>query len=713
MRSFIIAGAPASPKYPNRLGTNASLLVGGILSSPNGRGHLELQHDGNLVFTDTKTNKVLWASGTAGQPVAKLEMVWNGNLRLVDSKGKQLWGVGDRKQKDCFLEVQDDGNAVVYHGKRDAHTAVWSTGTFLWKQGSLVGKEGATYHNPGFSISVAELASVAIGLPPGAFTALKAVSPAAGKWGENAVKTAGAEAHSALHAISKATADLSLAASKVKFIGPLLSGLIDVGLGGPWHVSDDIASGVRLDKAIGRELERQLKDFKEIGPYAQMVFSLVPGFGPFVAGAIGAGLALANGQPIDQVLIAGIAGMAPGGPLVTMAVKVGAQAVRMATSPGGFRNFTDIGKLADGVVNALPIPAVAQDICRGAINICAQLASGARIDQALLDGAAAAIPMDQVPAELRNAILAAKDTIKALAKGKRVDKALIENGLNALPIDSLSLPPEATNALHAVVGFGQKLANGEPIEHAALESAIKALPIQRLPSAAQAAISHVAEISKDIVDGKKAAQIIADAGMSIIKDKQLMSKDLFNGLMSGCALGHGSGLQDVMQKAVDAGNMVANVAKTAVKTIKVSPIADAAIKALAPALKQGAMVGLGLMTHQGVGIASLGMIRQKLTGDQRKGFDMGVSLHVGLVTMPKAPDNVPPIQAAGTVITTGMLGATDGQITGMMATIAQHPEMKKGAAVALSNVAVAKEGLWAWILRILTGGPHPVTTAAK
>jgi hypothetical protein len=640
-------------------------------------------------------------------------MVWNGNLQLVDAQGKQIWGVGNRKQKDCFLEVQDDGNVVVYHGKRDAHTAVWSTGTFLWKQGSTNGKEGPTYHNPGFSISVAELASVAIGLPPGAFTALKAVSPTAGKWGENAVKTAGAEIHTGLHAISKATADLSLAASKVKFIGPLLSGLIDVGLGGPWHAADDIASGVRIDKAISRELKRQLKDFKEIGPYAQMVFSLVPGFGPFVAGAIGAGLALANGQPIDQVLIAGISGMAPGGPLVTMAIKVGAQAVRMATSPGGFKNFTDIGKLANGVVDALPIPSIAKDICKGAVTICAQLASGARIDQALLDGAAAAIPMDQLPKELTNAVMAAKDTIKALAKGKRVDKALLENGLNALPIDSLNLPPEATNALHAVVGFGQKVAAGEPIEHAALESAIKALPIQHLPPLAQSAIQHIGEISKDIVEGKKAAQVIADAGMSIVKDKNLMSKDLFNGLMTGCALGHGSGLQEVMGKAIDAGNMVANVAKTAVKTIKASPIADAAVKALAPALKQGALVGIGLMTHQGVGIASMGMIRNKLTGDQRKGFDIGVSLHVGLVTMPKAPDHIPPAKAAGTVITTGMLGATDGQVTGMMATLALHPEMKAGAAVALANIATAKEGFWAWLLRIFSGGPHPVTTAVK
>lgn len=737
MRGYLIAGAPASPKYPNKLGTNASLRVGGTLSSPNGRGHLTLQSDGNLVFTDMQTNKVLWASGTPGKPVATLKILWNGDLQLLDAKGVRLWGTGDKKQKNCFLEVQDDGNVVVYHDKKSSGTAVWSTGTFLWKQGSTAGKEGATYHQPGISINLTELASVAIGLPPGAFTALKAVSPSAGKWAENAVKTAGAEAHSALHAISKATADLSLAASKVAFIGPLLSGLVDVAIGGPWHMADDVASGVRLDKAISRELKRQLKEFKEIGPYAQMVFSLVPGFGPFIAGAIGAGLALANGQPLDQVFLAGVAGMLPGGPLVQTAAKMAITCVRMATSPGGFKNFSDIGKLAAGVVDALPIPGVAKDLCKGAINICAQLASGARIDQALLDGAVAALPLEDLPPEAANAIVQAKDAIKQIAKGQKVDQVLINTGLKALPLQSLGLPVQATEALRQVIGFGAKVADGQNVEKAAFDSAIKALPIQTLPKSTQQAIAHVGAIVETMALQKKTAQTVASVGMAHARDKGMISKEMYNGMMTGCALGHGGGLQDGLQQSINSGGMIPKLQAASTKVVAKSVIAQAGISALGPATVSahgdfgfgedpapatgtaapnadtqiGAQIGLGLMAHQDVGLAALDMVRTKLTGDQRKGFDMGVSLHVGLVTMPPAPDSVPPNQAAGTVITNGMLGATTSQVTGMMATLSTHPEMKQGAAIALAGVAEAKEGFWAWIVRIMSGGPHPVTTA--
>src|SRR5207253_11411229 len=58
-----------------------------------------------------------------------------------------------------------------------------------------------------------------------------------------------------------------------------------------------------------------------------------------------------------------------------------------------------------------------------------------------------------------------------------------------------------------------------------------------------------------------------------------------------------------------------------------------AARATLPAsVTKGFDVGIGLMAHQGVGLTSLATIRGALQDDVKKGFDMAVSLHIGVTT---------------------------------------------------------------------------------
>ena len=84
-----------------------------------------------------------------------------------------------------------------------------------------------------------------------------------------------------------------------------------------------LVKGQRLDKAVMISFKADLKTVHEIAPYVQTVIAFVPGIGPVASAAIGGGLALAEGQPVDEIVAAAIAGALPGGPFVKAAYDMG------------------------------------------------------------------------------------------------------------------------------------------------------------------------------------------------------------------------------------------------------------------------------------------------------------------------------------------------------------------------------------------------------
>lgn len=99
------------------------LYPGQSLTSCDGRFTLALQHDGNLVLTQTGTP--IWATATSGRGTVLAIMQRDGNFVIYDSAGAPVWSTGTNPNGST-LAVQNDGNTVVYSA---AAQPLWSSNT--------------------------------------------------------------------------------------------------------------------------------------------------------------------------------------------------------------------------------------------------------------------------------------------------------------------------------------------------------------------------------------------------------------------------------------------------------------------------------------------------------------------------------------------------------------------------------------------------------
>lgn len=90
---------------------------------------LAMQTDGNLIYsTAISPNSVLtqtWVSGTSGNPGAYLEMQVDGNLVLYRPDRTPLWASNTNGYgSQSYMRLQSDGNLVVY-----SRSAIWASGS--------------------------------------------------------------------------------------------------------------------------------------------------------------------------------------------------------------------------------------------------------------------------------------------------------------------------------------------------------------------------------------------------------------------------------------------------------------------------------------------------------------------------------------------------------------------------------------------------------
>jgi hypothetical protein len=112
----------------NQLRSGQRLSAGQGLTSSNGRFHLNMQTDGNLVINDGSSP--IWATGTwntTNRP-NRADMQADGNLVLYNDANQASWATGSwgSGRVSPFLEMQDDGNLVIYHNGR---SPLWASGT--------------------------------------------------------------------------------------------------------------------------------------------------------------------------------------------------------------------------------------------------------------------------------------------------------------------------------------------------------------------------------------------------------------------------------------------------------------------------------------------------------------------------------------------------------------------------------------------------------
>jgi hypothetical protein len=109
----------------DRLNSEESLGPNDSLRSANSQFSLVLQDDGNLVLYDA-SGEAVWASGTAGQDIARATMQQDGNLVLYSPGGAAAWASDTYENDGAYLVIQDDRNLVIYAADG---SPVWATNT--------------------------------------------------------------------------------------------------------------------------------------------------------------------------------------------------------------------------------------------------------------------------------------------------------------------------------------------------------------------------------------------------------------------------------------------------------------------------------------------------------------------------------------------------------------------------------------------------------
>lgn len=583
---------------------NESLHVGESLTSQNKLYRLTLQSDGNVVLYNA-SNVALWASGTAGKATRSLVMQGDGNLvaKLGDAHQSAVWATGSNGFGGAHVTLQNDGDLVLAQGTH----VVWTSSTNGGRRADLRGR-GVVHdvHHEGGGF---DLGKVASDIASGAASAISHVVPKeVGAFIGNAVKAAGRAIGQAETGLVNLEGAISKDIAKIPVLGAPLSAVFDATfhtLTGPLVMAVDVAiKGERIDQALVGELQTRLQDFKAVGPYVQMVVSVVPGVGTGVSAALGAGLALANGQPIDQAILAGVSGALPGGPLARAAVSMAYAGVHAAVS-GEKLDVASLGNMAAGAAaDALNLPPAAKQAMLAGVSMAGQIAGGARIDQALSQGVIAALPLDP---KAKDALKQADQLALDLAHGKPIDKALLSQVgtiANLLPIDA-----KAKAQLASVAKTGASLAQGASPEQA-LAVALRSGVADTLIGVGSATLP---------LDVKKAIQTGLAVGSGVVhqarKVEQLTAKSVTDNLVS-------EGLKLAAQ---------------------VPAVAEA--RKLAGAGQRGFDIASGLLRQQAK-LFDVTTMRTHLSPADQAGFDRAVAVRVGLVAHPVTPNVHPAVQAA-------------------------------------------------------------------
>jgi hypothetical protein len=322
------------------------------------------------------------------------------------------------------------------------------------------------------------------------------------------------------------------------------------------------------------------------------------------------------------------------------------------------KSVKDVAPYVQMVVSV--VPGVGTGVS-AALGAGVALASGQRIDKALLAGATSMMPGGPLAQAAAKAAVAG---VQAAATGKKLDiNSVAGTLLNSLPVN-----PAAKEALmagmHAVgaVASGKKVVNA--IGEAALHEAIKQLP----PDIGKAYQSGLAMAAATVAQGHRAIELASPA--------------LLNKLVE-------TGIQQT--KAVPA---LTEARKLAGKGVRGFDLAQ------------------GLLAQHS-NVSDITHIRSSIkTPDELKAFDMGLAARIGLVTQPPR-GKLSPAAQAGRAITHGIQGMpTPQNKLAIMKTVAAHPSAAVGAKEAVSQISVSREP---WYLQMLTalGLRHkPVPTVA-
>lgn len=253
---------------------------------------------------------------------------------------------------------------------------------------------------------------------------------------------------------------------KVPVIGGVVKAVNRVALM-PITATQQVLEGGRIDKVVLNNLKQTLKDIKTVGPWAQTVLSFVPGVGTGMAAAIGAGLALAEGQSISQAMVSAVKGSLPGGAASQAAFSVAESAIQ--------------GKPIDQIaLSALPIPDQQKKLLAQGLAAAKDIAAGKNVASSIADRAIQSLPPQYAKAvQIGLAVGRAKSLQGALKAGASGavslgGAALIKSGAKQMnPVmKAVSKMGTSKAAIQKAVGAAQAIKNGSPVLGRALNAAV-------------------------------------------------------------------------------------------------------------------------------------------------------------------------------------------------------------------------------------------------
>ncbi len=261
--------------------------------------------------------------------------------------------------------------------------------------------------------------------------------------------TCGAVVGAGLHAVSEASGQIGGALGKIPVVGGPLSAVWDytTTVVVPLRLADDIAQGKAIDQAVMGSFKSAMTDIHTLAPYIETVIASVPALGPVASAAIAGGLAIASGEPIDQVMVDAGAAAIPGGAIVKACYHAGVAVMNGHGDAGTL--IVDAGAAVSESLGA-PIPDGAKKVLEAGADATQAIANGRKPDQALLDAA-----IKQLPPAGQSAARAAQ----AVASGKNVGDVLLQYGpgmIKGLPTDALkNFGPGLSTGM--AMGHGQAL----------------------------------------------------------------------------------------------------------------------------------------------------------------------------------------------------------------------------------------------------------------
>lgn len=523
------------------------------------------------------------------------------------------------------------------------------------------------------------------------------------------------EVSQAVDAVAHAVDDAGDAIKSVPLIGGLL-GAAWSGLTSPAHIAQDIKNGVPIDEVVMNQFDREIGNAKTAAPYAQAVISLVPGIGPVASGAISAGIALANGQPIDEILIEGVKGAIPGGPLVGAAFDAAVGVIKgKPVEEIGLSVVEGIGKAA-----GVPVPPIAEKSLAAGLQVAKGVASGQSVDSALVNEAIAQLPpgtreaaeqarnvangapladilmnhgLDEVAKKLSGAnprfgfdpVLSPKLGAMTLVRGvkAKTDTRLLKTS-NTLELASSKRAKEIRKQLEDAMKAGIAMGTGAYFQAEGVKRFGAALPQYEAIGAAMNAASPVLSAAEQAVAPPK-PKLNLGVGLSrkqmagrmtgVIRETDLKQKLTLTApaatrfaskLQFADDFPYGDKLWQEGEGFAGVGGTTETPHESLIKGFRLGTVAFNQNKVL-PKQK-----------------LNLGIIRRALPPTAQQGFDAAIAINRG----GPAPEGLSPAQAAGFLAVQGMTPGASAQNEGIAEVLIDNEETKEGVREGLRQKSI-------------------------